>query len=84
MKNFHLSLILSMVFMSSWGQTDKDTLYFKFNSNYITVKKNYEGVHAFVLKKEKFVTNSFKVFFTKEFSQRDDYKSQVIKSYPAS
>lgn len=49
-----------MIFMSSWGQkTAKDTLYFKFNSNYIIVQENYEGAHSFVLKKEKLVTSAF-------------------------
>ena len=89
MRNFHLSLISLMIFMSSWGQkTAKDTLYFKFNSNYITVKKNYEGVHSFILKKEKLVTSAFGeiikedlFFFTQSGFPPKTYRLEPDKIY---
>ena len=45
---------------NSWSQESvKDTLFFKFNCNYITVKKSYENIHVFFFKKEKLVSSAF-------------------------
>ncbi|MBW8245258.1 hypothetical protein K1F50_20845 [Muricauda oceani] len=58
--NFLLSLTISIFFISCWGQkVPKDTLYFNFDSNYISAEKNHEGVHAFRFKTEELVTSAF-------------------------
>ena len=49
-----------MFFNCGWGQkVPKDTLYFNFDSNYISAEKNHEGVHAFRFKTEELVTSAF-------------------------
>jgi len=60
MRNLYLSGVLLMISINSWSQNDvKDTLYFKFNNNYIEFKKSYDGTHTFVFKKKNFVTSAF-------------------------
>lgn len=89
MKNLYFCFVLLMVFINSWGQNSiKDTLYFKLNSSYIEVKKNYEGVHAFIFKNEKFVTSAFgKIvkedlfFFTQSDFPPIKYKLKPYKTY---
>lgn len=61
MKNLYLSTVLLMISINSWSQDSvKDTLYFKFNNNYIEIKKSYDGISTFIFKNEKFVTSAFK------------------------
>ena len=49
-----------MTFISASSQESvKDTLFFKFNCSYITVKKNYENNHHFIFKNEELVTSAY-------------------------
>ncbi len=49
-----------MYFMNNFGQEQvKDILFFKFNCNYITVKKNHENNHHFIFKNEELVTSAY-------------------------
>ena len=61
MKKSLLTIVLLMALQNnSWSQQAiKDTLFFKFNCNYITVIKNYEGIHHFKFKNEKLVSSAF-------------------------
>jgi len=61
MKNTYITLVILLFTINGWSQKlTKDTLFFKYNCNYISVeKKNIDNYHFFKFKKEELVTSAF-------------------------
>ncbi|APG65868.1 hypothetical protein LPB136_11045 [Tenacibaculum todarodis] len=88
MKNLFLLFILLAFSQKNVFSQKKDTLFFKLNPKCIDVKKNYEGVHSFIIKDEEFVTSAFNeivkedlFFFTQADFPPKTYKLKPIKIY---
>ena len=56
----YILIILSIFSLNILAQDQKkDTLYFKFDTNYIKVMKDFDDDYIFMFKKEKLVTSAF-------------------------
>ena len=56
----YILIILSIFSLNILAQEQKkDTLYFKFDTNYIKVMKDFDNDYIFMFKKEKLVTSAF-------------------------
>ena len=81
MKKQILFITLLMTYLGAWSQKPvKDTLYFKFDTNYIETKKNYEEDHVFMFKKEKLVTSAFGEIMKEDMFHFSQSKTPVAVS----
>ncbi len=83
MKNIYITLLLFT--LNGWSQkSTKDTLFFKYNCNYISVeKKNIDNYHFFKFKNEKLVTSAFgKKIFNEDLFYFVQAEASLINSNP--